>query len=247
MSRRREQILALVQGAEDALGVDEIARRLGVHANTVRFHLDVLVEQGSIERVEPVNERSGRGRPRMGYRTRPGRAKGGTRRYQLLAEMLLSQLAAGPEPAEAAREAGRAWGAHLVTRPAPARIPAEADTGESAEATGRLLAMLEELDFAPEPITGRPGANQEAAGQETAGRPDAPDRIRLRHCPFIELAEPHRELVCTLHLGLMQGALAELDASVTVSDLAPFAEPTACLASLAPTGTDSRAEAGTRP
>ena len=60
------------------------------------------------------------------------------------------------------------------------------------------------------------------------------DRIRLRHCPFLELAEPHRDLVCPVHLGLMQGALAELRAPVTVSALIPFAETTACLAHLAP-------------
>ena len=78
--------------------------------------------------------------------------------------------------------------------------------------------MLDELDFAPEPVADRPGP---------------PDRVRLRHCPFLELAEPHRDLVCPLHLGLMQGALAELRAPITVTALIPFAEPTACLAHLA--------------
>ena len=46
--------------------------------------------------------------------------------------------------------------------------------------------------------------------------------------------EPHRDLVCPVHLGLMQGALTELRAPVTVTALTPFAEPTACLAHLAP-------------
>ena len=84
--------------------------------------------------------------------------------------------------------------------------------------------MLGDLDFAPEPVAGEHGS---------------PDRIRLRHCPFLELAEPHRDLVCPLHLGLMQGALAELRAPVTVTALTPFAETTACLAHLTP-GPDHR-------
>ena len=91
-------------------------------------------------------------------------------RYRLLAEILLGQLAAGPEPAAAARHAGRAWGAHLVTRPAPGYSPGGSTAGES---TDRLLAMLDELDFAPEPVTDRPDA-----GREMAGERDVPDRIR---------------------------------------------------------------------
>jgi hypothetical protein len=37
-----------------------------------------------------------------------------------------------------------------------------------------------------------------------------------------------------MHFGLMQGALAELHAPVTVTTLTPFAETTACLAHLTP-------------
>jgi predicted ArsR family transcriptional regulator len=87
-----------------------------------------------------------------------------------------------------------------------------------------LTQLLTELDFAPESV-----AAESAPGADGSAR-----RIRLRHCPFLELADPHRHLVCTLHLGLMRGALAELGATVTVRDLQPFAEPTACLAHLAP-------------
>ena len=50
--------------------------------------------------------------------------------------------------------------------------------------------------------------------------------------PFLELAEGYEQLVCRVHLGLMQGALTELGAPVTASRLEPFAEPDACLAHL---------------
>jgi predicted ArsR family transcriptional regulator len=204
----------VIQRAEEPVGVAEVSEQVGVHANTARFHLEALVDEGVVDRV--ADAPSGRGRPRISYRARPGLARGGTRRYRLLAEILLSHLAADNEPAGSAAKAGRAWGAHLVTRPRPGHA---VDAGEAVE---RLTTMLDELDFAPEPVTDQLGSD----------RQPVPGRIRLRHCPFLELAEPHRDLVCGLHLGLMQGAVDELDAPIMVTDLRPFAEPAACLVDL---------------
>jgi predicted ArsR family transcriptional regulator len=212
---RRQQVLAVIQHAAAPLGVAEIAARVGIHVNTVRFHLAGLAAEGMVERL--LGAASGPGRPPVVYRARRGQALGEVRRYEVLATILLSHLA-GTGEAPAAEAAGRAWGAHLVARPTPLHRL----TGE--EAVDRLTQLLTELDFAPESV-----AAESAPGADGSAR-----RIRLRHCPFLELADPHRHLVCTLHLGLMRGALAELGATVTVRDLQPFAEPTACLAHLAP-------------
>jgi predicted ArsR family transcriptional regulator len=57
-------------------------------------------------------------------------------------------------------------------------------------------------------------------------------QIKLRHCPFREIAEQHPEVVCSLHLGLMQGALAEVNAPVTAERLEPFVRPSLCVAHL---------------
>ncbi|OZM76670.1 metalloregulator ArsR/SmtB family transcription factor [Pseudonocardia sp. MH-G8] len=212
MSERRQQVLDMIHRAAAPVSVSETADHLGIHANTARFHLEALVGEGIVERASDAP--SGRGRPRVGYRARPGLARGGARRYRMLAEILLGHLSAtSDDAADTAAAAGRTWGAHLVPRPAPFR---EITSGEAVE---RLTTMLDDLDFAPEPVAGDGGL---------------PDRVRLRHCPFLELAEPHRDLVCPLHLGLMQGALTELGAPVTVTALEPFAEPAACLAHLAP-------------
>jgi len=54
----------------------------------------------------------------------------------------------------------------------------------------------------------------------------------LRHCPFLELVESGAGIVCSLHLGLMQGAMAALCTPVTVERLDPFVEPDLCLAHL---------------
>ncbi|MET8560031.1 helix-turn-helix domain-containing protein [Streptomyces flaveolus] len=219
-SPRRREVLDVLRTAPAPLGVAEAAERMGLHPNTVRFHLDALVADGLVERrtVAPT----GPGRPRTVYTVRPGMDRGGHRDYRLLARMLLSRWAAA-DPAEAraeARETGRAWGRFLVD-PLPPYAPATPERSVAA-----LLDLLDGLGFAPQPERGG-GASGES------GR--TPERIRLRHCPFLELAEEQGGLVCALHLGLMQGALAELGAPLTATALEPFAEPDSCVAHLAGT------------
>lgn len=210
LSSRRRAVLEAVRAAEGPVGVAEVAGRLGVHPNTVRFHLDALAAHGHVERS--VEEPSGPGRPRTVYATGAGMDRGGVRRYRLLSRILLGQLAStGPDAEAAATDAGRAWGRYLVEQVPPFRRP----TAE--EAVARVGSMLADLGFDPQlPADGAP-----------------PDRVRLRHCPFLELAEEYGTIVCPLHLGLMQGALAELDAPVEATRLEPFAEPGACVAHLA--------------
>ena len=54
--------------------------------------------------------------------------------------------------------------------------------------------------------------------------------VRLTRCPFIDTARAHPEAVCSVHLGLIKGALGE---SLDQAALQPFAEPDACLVTLA--------------
>ncbi|MEW2619127.1 helix-turn-helix domain-containing protein [Streptomyces sp. NPDC048106] len=216
-SPRRRAVLDALRAAPTPLGVTETAERLGVHPNTVRFHLDALVADGLVERRAEAP--AGPGRPRTVYTPRPGMDRGGARGYLLLARMLLSRWASA-DPAEArgeAMETGREWGRFLVEPPPPF----ERATAERSVA--RLLTLLADLGFEPEPAPGRE-------------EPDIPERIRLRHCPFLELAEEHGELICPLHLGLIQGALDRLDAPLTATRLEPFAEPDSCHAHLSAAG-----------
>ncbi len=78
-----------------------------------------------------------------------------------------------------------------------------------------LTEALEQIGFAPEAV---------ADG--------AQHQIRLRRCPFREVAENHPDVVCELHFGLMQGVLDQMRAPVTVDRLEPFAEPALCIAYL---------------
>jgi predicted ArsR family transcriptional regulator len=201
----------LLRSAGQPLGVADVAARLGIHANTARFHLDALAADGAA--VRTLSSTQGPGRPRAVYAAKPGMNREGVRGYQFLAQILLSWLSAeGPGAAVSAVQAGRTWGAFLAERPAPFRaVTAKASIG-------RLTSLLDELGFDPAPQA------------VEAARPV----IRLRHCPFLELAEGYDQVVCAIHLGLMQGALTGFGAPVSAARLEPFAEPGACLAYLEP-------------
>lgn len=132
---RRADVLSALRAVREPLSILDLAARLGLHANTVRFHLDALVSAGQAERVRP--ERTGPGRPAQMFRAHRGMDPTGPRNYRLLAQILLADLATAPDPAAHALRAGRAWGRGL-TPP---------DTGESA--VDALLGTLAELGFDP--------------------------------------------------------------------------------------------------
>lgn len=213
---RRRAVLDALRAADEPLGVTEVAGRLGIHVNTARFHLDALVTEGAVERT--LAAPSGPGRPRTVHAPRAGMHRDGVRSYHLLSRVLLSHLSAGPEGSEAAREAGLAWGRYLVDGPSPLQHLTE------EEAVTRLTALLADLGFDPAPGPFR-------------GESGTPESISVRHCPFLELVEEQGPIVCRVHLGLMQGALTELRAPLTVSGLEPFVEPDVCLAPLERSGT----------
>lgn len=173
---RRRAVLRALCASRVPMSIAAIAGKLGVHPNTVRFHLDNLVADGQVERVEPGRGRPGR--PPLMFRAVRRTDSTGTRRYRLLAEILASGLAAERDSRAMALSAGRAWGRQLE---AP---PAGADTEETID---HLVAVLDDLGFAPE----RRASN----GRQQVG---------LRHCPFLELAETQAGVVCPVHLGIMR-------------------------------------------
>jgi predicted ArsR family transcriptional regulator len=207
LGESRAEVLAALQAAGGPLGVSDIAAQVGLHPNTTRFHLDGLVEQGLAQRE--TEQREVPGRPRSLYTATASSPRAGRRSYRLLAEILTSYLAQTKEPGKAAIRAGEAWGRFLTERPAPFRRV------DAAAATRQLVDTLDDIGFAPEAVT---------AGRER--------QILLHHCPFRETAEQHHEVVCAVHLGLMRGMLAELDAPLDAKRLDPFVEPNVCIARL---------------
>lgn len=208
-------MLEALQTASAPLTVPEVAEQVGLHPNTARFHLDGLVGQGLAERAS--EDRAVPGRPRALYAPAPGRRSAGRRSYRLLAQILAGYLAAHvKQPEKAALAAGEEWGRFLAERPAPFRRV------DPKAATRELVDTLADIGFAPEAVT--------------AGRRR---EILLHNCPFREAAEQDGNVVCTVHLGLMRGVLAELDAPLEVTRLDPFVEPQLCVARLAARGAEA--------
>ncbi len=134
---RRQQVLQLLQGSERPVTVAVLAHRLGVHPNTVRFHLSALEGEERVERIPSAA--TGRGRPPAQYRA-VREADHGDRRYELLASVLIESLGAGAHAREAATQAGRAWG----------RRHEQHAADEGARPIEHLVAYLGEAGFAPQ-------------------------------------------------------------------------------------------------
>ena len=209
MPDRRREVLNLLRTSGTSMSILDVADRVGLHPNTVRFHLQSLESSGQVERVDSAPSRPGR--PPLLFRAHRGMDPAGPRNYRLLAEILVTRLGADTDARAEAVAAGQAWGSRLAS--AEAAEPAATDD----EATSRLVGMLDDVGFSPER---RPPAG---VGQ-----------IGLHHCPFLDLVPANTGVVCPVHLGLMQGALAAMGAAVTVEKLEPFVEPDLCLAHLGP-------------
>jgi predicted ArsR family transcriptional regulator len=212
----RVQVLELLRGTPDGLDVNELARRSGLHPNTVRVHLVKLTAAELVEGV-PVRH-GGRGRPSIRYRATDPPDED---RYRLLSSMLATALSTGDHdrPSPAAEAAGRRWGQRLADAPAT-DVAVEPPT----TAADAVTALFDQLGFAP----ARDG-----------------DRIALHACPYRDLATRHPDVICGLHLGLLRGALDEHGERGQDAWLVPLVTPTECVAGLASADTDAHTDAHT--
>jgi predicted ArsR family transcriptional regulator len=197
---QRARFVEELRGAPSGLDATELARRLGVHPNTARWHLGILRDAGLVESRAVAS--GTRGRPRILYALRPGAVPGEQSEYRLLATILAGLVGERPDSGSETARAGRAWGKYLVKRPLPlARIGAE-------EATQEVASLLAEQGFAPEIEGGE---------------------IHMHRCPFAEIAETHPDVVCSVHKGLVAGALEELGSDLEVAELDVLPRPGLCI------------------
>lgn len=186
------------------VSIREMSRRLSLHPNTLRPHLRRLEEAGLLSRE--IRKSATVGRPQTVYSARESRNdQGGD--YRLLAEMLCGVVRTGRAMDEA-KNLARQWGSYMVAQGGPkpgVRLPAR-----------RNLAVLQEA-------MARAGFDprfRRIAGSGT--------EVTLRDCPFRDLADDYRQLVCTLHRGLVEGMVAGLKPPVTIKEFQPFAERGIC-------------------
>lgn len=191
-----------------AVSVRELSTRLSLHPNTLRPHLRRLEEAGLVRQESRRGSGTAAtvGRPQTLYAAidRDGHAG---RDYRLLAE-ILSGLVTGTKGRERAAVLAREWGQYLTVQGGPkpgTRLPA-----------GRNLAVLQEAmaqaGFDP---------RFRRAGKGTV-------EVSLRDCPFRDLLDDHRELVCSIHRGLIEGMLGALKPPLGLVSFEPLAERTVC-------------------
>ena len=137
----RARILRTLAEAGGPLDAHELAARVGLHPNTVRWHLGVLADAGFVS--SSTEPRTRPGRPRVVFTSTEEEAEG-REDYRLLAAILAGSLSGTENGTAAAERAGEAWGRFLVERPRPfARLSA----GDAAD---QVVRLLDEHGFEPE-------------------------------------------------------------------------------------------------
>ncbi|MEO8557148.1 MAG: helix-turn-helix domain-containing protein [Actinomycetota bacterium] len=219
----RVAVLEVLRASPGPMDVQAIAAQIGLHTNTVRSHLDQLMEADLVQRA--VQARRTPGRPRLLFRATAQPDAEPADSYKVLAEILASGIRDGdPAPGGVAARAGRRWGQHLERRVGESAGPVDSDS-----ALDRIVTLLDDVGFAPRIGDTRGlGADLEAA---TA--------IEMHRCPFYDVARQNTDIVCAVHLGLIQGALDQMLAPPTNVRLEPFVQPDLCLVHLASAVIDS--------
>lgn len=173
------------------LATAEVSEALGLHANTVRPHLERMRDVGLLA-VE-VDARGGVGRPQHRYSLAADAPSMGFEPPMMpyLATMLVRMVeqlgGTGDDAFEIGRDQGRAEASRYAA--APSCIEG-------------LVAEMDRLGFDPTVAAADPDG-------DTA-------LIAFAHCPFHSLAEDHHEVVCSLHRGMIEGFVDAMgDASVT--------------------------------
>jgi predicted ArsR family transcriptional regulator len=215
--------LAAVSEEDAGLSAAELAKIAGVHVTTVRFHLDRLARTGAITSRVEAEHAVGRPGRRYSLNTDQPPARGpDDEHFRLLAGLLSESFKRSPDGGQPSpEEVGERWAAQHV--PAilglsdadrtPARTP-----GEWLGKVGTLVDLLLAWGYDPVLSTEDGGTNA---------------LLRLRDCPFLELARADQDVICGTHLGLVRGTLRDLGEVAGEVELVPFSDPPLCLVRLA--------------
>lgn len=210
----RARVLDALRSAGSATALGDLADTVGLHPNTVRFHLDALEADGLVRRV-PSTRRTP-GRPPATYELSQAGALAGPRDFVTLASALAQALGAGRgEPLDRAVEGGYAAGRRMAEQvPDAAGGSTRESTGGSTGSAGveRLVGALEGHGCRPRPNLGGPTPT-----------------ILFDNCPFREVADRHPEVVCQLHLGMVRGLVDGLRIELDAVELEPRGVGQSCV------------------
>ena len=189
----RRSLYEFVSGSAEPVGRDAAAAAAGIGRPLAAYHLDKLVGLGLL--TASYQRPAGRGGPGAG---RPAKvyARSGNefavtvppREYELAARLLAVAVESdrGAASRAALHDAAQQFGAGLAERSCAAH-----PSGDGA----------------------RQAAADALRGHGFEPSQDEDGIIRLRNCPFHQLAARHRDLVCGMNLALIEGLVAGLGAN----------------------------------
>jgi predicted ArsR family transcriptional regulator len=180
----RRRLYEVVRERAEPVGRDEAATAAGVGRALAVYHLDKLVEAGLLT---------------ASYQRPPGRSGPGAGRPAKLYTRSEREFAVTVPPRE------YELAARLLVQ-AVESDPSGQSRVALLDAARRLGAELGRRSHRNADLTGA------LAGHGYEPRRGDDGVIRLRNCPFHQLAEHHREVVCGMNLGLIEGILAGLGA-----------------------------------
>lgn len=188
----RRRLYEVVIRRAGPMSRDEAASATGVGRALAVYHLDKLVESGLLTasyRRPAGRTGPGAGRPAKLY-ARSDREFAVTvppREYELAARLLVQVV-----------ESDRSGRSRAALAEAAHRLGAELGSGSRPDAAGRDLARQD----------------VESLLAQQGYEPSRDDGvIRLRNCPFHQLAERHRDVVCGMNLALVEGLVDGLGAN----------------------------------
>jgi predicted ArsR family transcriptional regulator len=187
------RLYEFVSGRTEPVGRDEAAAAVGIGRALAVYHLDKLVGAGLLTasyQRPPGRGGPGAGRPAKVY-TRSGREFAVTvppREYELAARLLAGAVESDRcgRSRKALHGAAQQLGAELGKRCRPGDVP-----GRGARRA--VETALCEHGFEP--------------------WSDGDGTVRLRNCPFRQLAQRYPDVVCGMNLALIEGLVAGLRAS----------------------------------
>jgi predicted ArsR family transcriptional regulator len=206
----RRSLYLYVTRQADAVSRDAAAEATGASRDNAAFHLDKLVEAGLLEAsYRRLGGRTGpgAGRPSKVYRRSDQKLQVTlpARRYELAAEVLAQAL---EDPRAKDASASVAAAAHRAGAALGATARARASRGSPLRRITQLL---------------------DAQGYEPTEAPRGV--VRMRNCPFHEVAQSHPDLVCGMNLAFMGGIVEGAAADGVSASLDP--QPGRCCVTLA--------------
>ncbi len=198
----RRRLYEVVTRQAGPVGRDEAASAAGVGRALAIYHLDKLVESGLLTASyqRPAGRSGpGAGRPAKLY-ARSDREFAVTvppREYELAARLLVQVVESDPSGRSRAAlaEAAHRLGAELGS----GSPPGAAGPGPDGQQVSRRDVACRDMESA----LAQQGYEPSRGGDGV---------IRLRNCPFHQLAERHRDVVCGMNLALVEGLAAGLGA-----------------------------------